>query len=58
MGDGETVHTVTQQTTYSVRLWDRGAGDFAYDWVASNGDESDELFDSLADAVYDIKGRH
>lgn len=31
--------------------------DGQYDWVMSNGDESDELFDSIAEAREDVERR-
>lgn len=37
----------------TIREWN---GQF--DWIASNGDESDELFDSVDEAENDARGRY
>lgn len=58
MADGEAVANYEVTVRYAIRKWDQGGGGDTYDWIADNGDESDELFPSVDEAIYDIKGRH
>jgi len=44
--------------TYDVGHWEYEDGQkTAFDWTLSNGTTSDELFDSVEDAEYDVRSR-
>lgn len=44
------VNEVALTVHFSVTEWEMDDGSFKYDWVASNGDESAELFDTAEEA--------
>lgn len=56
--DGETVASGTIEVEYDVRAWDLGSKGTEYDWIASDGRDSDETFPTIADAVADVKQRY
>lgn len=47
------VKTVEVTKRVDIREWPMGDGVFKYDWVDSNGGESDELFDTIEEAEED-----
>lgn len=47
----------TVEVDYSVYGYEMDDGSSKYDWTASNGTESDELFDSADEAEQDAKRR-
>lgn len=53
--DGETVHEGSIVVGYSIRAWEDGDEQFRYDWICDSGRDSDELFESIADAVRDVR---
>lgn len=59
MSDIEIVDSGVIEFHYEIR---RGplddSGEFWYDWVAGNGDESDETFDSEAEAHADVTRKY
>lgn len=57
--DGGIVMSVSVEITASVRSWKMDEpGWYRYDWEASNGDESDELFNSAEEAADDFRERY
>lgn len=58
MVDGEAVENVEITLRFAIRAWENEGGALRYDWIAQNGEESDELFDSIEEARRDIKDRY
>lgn len=58
MADGDAVKNLEFTVRYAIREWDYYKDGPKYDWIRDDGRDSDELFDSIEDAEYDIKGRH
>lgn len=52
MASLETVKKFTIEVGVTIREYDG-----QYDWCLSNGEESDELFDSIAEAERDVRYR-
>jgi hypothetical protein len=59
VSDIEIVDEGVIEFRYSIRKGPLDdSGEFWFDWIASNGDESDETFDSEEEATADVTRRY
>lgn len=59
MTDIQIVSSGTVEFSFDIRKGPLDdSGEFWYDWIAGNGDESDETFDSEAEAIADVTRRY
>lgn len=52
------VSTGSIKLYYTIWEHDMDEGEYKFDWVMSNGDESDELFRTEEEALLDLEGRY
>jgi hypothetical protein len=55
--DGETVASGTIEVGYDIRAW-LTDGEDRFDWITSDGRDSDELYPSIAEAVASVRERY